>query len=249
MRRYPLLVGFFILTLAWAAPGFAQAPAPAPLVVEPIPSQLIIAPDYKLTGVDGDLGQLAGVYGGTLIDDAVFVGAAGYWLANGSDAVRLTYGGVLIGWSSPGAGRIRFGARGLTGIGTATLPGAFGFASRGGDFGAIAARLLGGRGQTPFGDGRALFGGERQPARPTPAPTMLTRGDLGRIGPDIFNGRFAQRVSDDFFVFEPQGTLGIALFDRVTLNTTAGYRAVAFTEALRDRLNGPTVGFGLEFDW
>ena len=39
-----------------------------------------------------------------------------------SDTFKLTYGGLLVGWSSPDTHRIRFGVRGLAGFGSATLP-------------------------------------------------------------------------------------------------------------------------------
>jgi hypothetical protein len=235
-RDTRLHAALVITVLGFAGPAAAQTTTPAPLVVESIPSQLVIAPDYKMTDIDGDLGQLAGIYGGKVIDDALFVGGAGYWMANGSDAVKLTYGGVLIGWTSPSSGWIRFGARGLTGIGTATLPVEFGIFGRAGEIDGTASRLL---------IGGVARGGERfSGGRPAPRLSAAAM-------PDFFDRAFASRggISDDFFVFEPQGTLGISLFEHVTFNAAAGYRAVALTDALSDRLDGPTVGFGVEFDW
>src|SRR5262245_55867319 len=104
------------------SPALAQTPPPSPLVFEPVPSHFVVAPDFTVTDFDGDLGQLAGAYVGRVFDERLLVGGAGYWLANGSDSVKLMYGGVVIGWSTADSGRIRFGARGLTGVGTATLP-------------------------------------------------------------------------------------------------------------------------------
>lgn len=94
----------------------------APLVVERIHNGIVVAPDFKVTDVGDETGQLAGVYAGSLVDDKVLVGGAVYWLANGSDTFKLTYGGLLVGWATPAARRIRFGVRGLAGVGTATLP-------------------------------------------------------------------------------------------------------------------------------
>lgn len=94
---------------------------PAPLVLEPIHNPFVVAPDYKVTNLDGEVGQLAGVYVGRLIADAVLVGGAAYWLTDGADGARLTYGGVLVGWSSSPQRWLRFGARGLVGAGTARL--------------------------------------------------------------------------------------------------------------------------------
>ena len=82
---------------------------------------VIIAPDYKIPDLNGTTGQLAGVYGGSVVDEVLFIGGAGYWLANGSRGEELGYGGVLVGWVAPRWSGIRFGARGLVGAGTATL--------------------------------------------------------------------------------------------------------------------------------
>jgi len=49
------------------------------------------------------------------------VGAAGYWLADGSATRRLHYGGLLLGWAPPSDGAVRLGVRGLVGFGGATL--------------------------------------------------------------------------------------------------------------------------------
>lgn len=56
-------------------------------------------------------------------------------------------------------------------------------------------------------------------------------------------------MKDEFVVFEPQGTVGFSVTDHILINVGAGYRAVALTDALRDRVNGPTGSIGLEFDW
>ena len=105
-----------------AASAQAQtAPPPQSLVVEKIPTGWVLAPDFKATEVDDQFGQLAGVYAGRVTDDTLLIGGAGYWLVNGSDDFTLAYGGLLLGWNAHRTGRIRFGARGLAGVGTATL--------------------------------------------------------------------------------------------------------------------------------
>jgi hypothetical protein len=116
-------VALNIASAAYAQNAPAQsAPAASqgPLIVERIHNGIVIAPDYKVTEVNGDLGQLAGGYVGRVFDDRLLVGGAGYWLANGSRGTDLGYGGVLIGWTTAPA-RIRFGARGLVGGGRSTL--------------------------------------------------------------------------------------------------------------------------------
>ena len=105
-------------------PGVALAqtsPAQGPLVIERVHNPFVVAPDYKVTDLDGEFGQLAGVYAGRSIEDTLFIGGAGYWLVNGSGGDKLAYGGLLAGWSMPVGSRIRFGARSLVGLGRATL--------------------------------------------------------------------------------------------------------------------------------
>lgn len=114
-----LVVG---LLLAPAAAAAQTAPtAGSPLVVQRVHTPFVVAADYKVTDLDGDLGQLAGGYVGRLVDDMLLIAGAGYWLVDGSGGERLGYGGVLVGWLMPEWAGIRFGARGLVGAGTGTL--------------------------------------------------------------------------------------------------------------------------------
>lgn len=101
-----------------------QTPAPpthGPLILERVESRFVVAPDYKITELDGDVAHLAGGYAGLLTDDTVFVGGALYSATNRSDDFKLTYGGLALGWNVFPAGRVQFGARGLVGLGRATL--------------------------------------------------------------------------------------------------------------------------------
>lgn len=112
---------FVFLLLSPAAVPAQTPPAPSPLVVERVHTPFVVAPDYKVTDINGELGQLAGGYIGRVIDDALFIGGAGYWLVNGSRGEELAYGGLVVGWSMPQWAGIRFGARGLVGAGSGTL--------------------------------------------------------------------------------------------------------------------------------
>jgi hypothetical protein len=119
-----IAAGLFLAVSAGSAAAQETAAPPAtqkPLVIEPIPSPFVIAPEYKVTEVDGDWRQLAGVYAGRLFDEQLLVAGAVYSLVDGPDRTDLTYGGLLIGWSTPEA-RLRFGARALIGGGRSTLP-------------------------------------------------------------------------------------------------------------------------------
>ena len=115
--------GVALLFLLVPSAGQAQTSATSqgPLLVEVVHDPFVVATDYKVTALDGKVGQLAGGYIGRAMDDILFIGAAGYWLVNGAGGDELAYGGLLTGWSMPLGNRIRFGARGLIGGGRATL--------------------------------------------------------------------------------------------------------------------------------
>ena len=110
--------------LVFPAAAWAQTPPPStrgPLVVERLENHFVVAPDFKVTEIDGDTGELAGGYAGWLAEDTLLVGGAAYHLVDGPNDADLTYGGLLVGWSTPPEHRIQFGARGLVGVGRATL--------------------------------------------------------------------------------------------------------------------------------
>jgi hypothetical protein len=96
-------------------------PSSGPLVLERIENHFVVAPEYKVTEIDGRTGQLAGVSAGVLTDESMYLGGAIYSLANRSDDFELTYGGLLLGWTVPAGSKVRVGGRGLIGLGTATL--------------------------------------------------------------------------------------------------------------------------------
>lgn len=96
-------------------------PSSGPLVLEPIESRFVVAPEYKFTDVDGRTGHMAGVTAGVLTDRSLYLGGAVYFLTNGSHDFGLTYGGLLSGWTTPLGSHLRVGGRGLLGFGTATL--------------------------------------------------------------------------------------------------------------------------------
>jgi hypothetical protein len=124
MIRLPLALT--LATLLSPVAVFAQQGTPTTtpgqgLVIERIENGFVIAPDYKLTDLDGDLAHLAGAYGGWLADRTLLIGGAFYTVTNRSDDFELTYGGLVGGWTVFPDHRIQFGARGLVGFGRATL--------------------------------------------------------------------------------------------------------------------------------
>jgi hypothetical protein len=148
--RIPFLLAVTVLvgSAAYAQNPPAQtppAPTSGPLVLERIHDGWVLASDFKVTDLNDRTGELAGVYGGRLIDNTLLIGGAGYWLTNDARDFRLGYGGVIVGWQSREFGRIRFGGRGLAGAGTATLGFDAGLPGR------PVAQPLGGRGDVRFG--------------------------------------------------------------------------------------------------
>ena len=129
------------MTLRWLlatiglslAPGLAAAqqaapPTPAsqntggPLTIQRLQTPFVVEPAVKITDMDGYTGVLAGGSAGWLLEKTLFIGAAGYGLANPSDGDRLGYGGLVVEWPTAIVpDRVRFGVRGLVGAGRATL--------------------------------------------------------------------------------------------------------------------------------
>ena len=115
-----LVVGAAILI---AAPAWAQAPVQSqgPLTLLPLENRIIIAPDVKITDINGATGTMIGGYAGIEIDKRFFTGGAGYWLVNADDAAEMFYVGFLAGWQVLNTDRFHVGARGLLGVGEATV--------------------------------------------------------------------------------------------------------------------------------
>jgi hypothetical protein len=222
---FVFVAALFIATSAWAQ-NAQNPPAPAngPLVLERIHDPWVLAPDFKVTDLDDRTGALAGAYGGRLLDDTLLIGGAAYWLANDERDFKMTYGGLLVGWQSREFGRIRFGGRGLAGLGRATL----GFD--------VAALRAGATQPGPVIDARSgiRFGvtDPRTPTR-TPVPVQTIRPRLV--------------ATEDFFIVEPQANVSFRLTNGIGISCGAGYRQTANVDLLRDRLNGPSANLSIQF--
>ena len=151
MTRSLLAIALCAFPLTAAAQGTAPS---GPLVLERLENNFIVAPDFKVTEIDGETGQLAGGYAGWLAEDTLLVGGALYHLVSGPNEAELTYGGLVVGWSTPAEHRIQFGARGLVGVGRSELgfdvPRVARFGSRRGAGGAPAATTVRLRGRDDF---------------------------------------------------------------------------------------------------
>jgi hypothetical protein len=114
---------------AWAQPGGAPQGNQGPMRVERVETGFAIAPEFKITEVDGKQARLAGAYGGWVLDRTLLIGGGAYWLANRSSAFKMAYGGAVVEWLMGADEPVGFSARGLFGAGSATLPAtAHGFA-------------------------------------------------------------------------------------------------------------------------
>ena len=125
MRRAILVsvIAWLVPLSAAAQPGAVATPrTQGPMIVEPIHSGFLAAPDVKVTEVDRTTSELLGGYAGWLTDERFFIGGGGYWLANRNRNNReMAYGGLVVHWLVWNSGRIGFGAKGLVGGGEATF--------------------------------------------------------------------------------------------------------------------------------
>jgi hypothetical protein len=119
------LAGLFLALCAPAAAADQDASRPAPssgpLVLAPVSSDLVFSTDMKVTTVNGATAILAGAYVGKLIEKRVLIAAGTYWLAKPRDTARMFYAGLVLGGRLAGTDPVNLSARGLFGIGHATL--------------------------------------------------------------------------------------------------------------------------------
>lgn len=102
----------------------AQAPAPAPapgLQITELENGFTFSPEVRFTKVNHRSATLAGASAGWTIDRTLFVGAAGYWLANRHDDFSMQHGGALVRWSIGGRRPLALSPGVFLGIGDATL--------------------------------------------------------------------------------------------------------------------------------
>jgi len=220
----------FVAALLVATAAHAQntpAPANGPLVLERVHDGWVLAPDFKVTDIDDHTGELAGVYGGRLIDNTLLIGGAAYWLTNDARDFGMSYGGVIVGWQSREFGRIRFGGRGLAGGGVATL----GFDINGQRN--VVVNTGGRVGDIRFG----VVDPHVPPGSRVPA-TIPSQPIRGRVV-----------AHEDFLVVEPQANISARITKGIGVSCGVGYRETANADVLRDRLNGRTANLAIQFGW
>jgi hypothetical protein len=91
-----------------------------PLVLQPVSSGFLFAPDIKVSQIAGRTETLAGAYGGWVNDGRLLIGGGGQWLATGSHNLSLGYGGLVVGWLGPSTHAVTMSVRGLVGFGGTT---------------------------------------------------------------------------------------------------------------------------------
>ena len=207
----------------------AQEPAaPGRLTVERIHSGLVIAPDLKLTSIDGHSGAVTGLYGGFITDRRLLVGAGAYWLTGGPAGVDMAYGGGLVEWFANPGGRLDFSVRSLFGFGRATLSSTV---------------------ETPVLDafhgraGRLSYGGRRNGRH---RGWWSHKGHSARSDDFAWPGSVTFRYHQDFLIADPQLSAHLNLTDWLRIGGGAGYRFVGRAGADGDRLRGLTASVGLQ---
>jgi hypothetical protein len=124
-RAFTILAWLTVLQLGAAAavgaqPGATPADAKQGVVVEQVKNGVLGGPDVKFTQVNGRDGVLVGGLVGALVDRTLFIGAAGYWLANGDWDQGLSYGGMLVQWHFFSRRSVNVSVGGLVGGGVGT---------------------------------------------------------------------------------------------------------------------------------
>lgn len=230
-RIWRRLVGALVVWGAFGADAGAQ-PAPPPLqpatgqlTIERVEQGFVVAPDARVTEVDGRTAALAGGYVGWMTDRTWLVGAGGYWLANNDDDLQMAYGGLVAEWLARSDQRIGFGVRGLVGGGRATL-------------GSTIGEYVGG------GDVIGL---------PVRAPRLIQAARLGHRGRGGWDGRMPIAadtpilVREYFFVVEPQASVVWHFARWARLDVGVGYRLTAGAGALDEDLRGASASVAVQF--
>jgi hypothetical protein len=76
-------------------------------------SPFVVAPEYKVTDLHGETGQLVGAWAGKLVDGVLFVGGAGYWMVDASRDTDIGYGGLVVAWNGRAQHLVGYSLRGL----------------------------------------------------------------------------------------------------------------------------------------
>lgn len=218
-----------LIALALFHPSDASAQAETETLIRgDVDNGFVIAPDFKFTDVDGRFSNLAGAYGGWVINRKLLLGGGLYTLTNGPDPMGMTYGGGVVEYFVNSGSLVNFSVRGLVGGGSATLGGPFD------DFPIDLRR---------FGDFHVNLPG-------------FGRGSLNSLF-NRFRGSFPDRdfpffdlnQSADFFVAEPEANVMLNVTERIRLSFGGGYRFIGGASRLNERLDGFTANAALKLSF
>ena len=92
-----------------------------PMTVVPVRNAFVLAPEVRFGKVSHRSATFAGATAGVLMDNRLFLGAGGYWLANNSRGFEMGYVGAVAGWYLKGEGPIDLSISGLVGGGWSTM--------------------------------------------------------------------------------------------------------------------------------
>ncbi|MGH9461747.1 MAG: hypothetical protein ACRD1X_11055 [Vicinamibacteria bacterium] len=210
------------------APLFGQDRTPGPpiqtLVQNQLESDILVAPDFKLTDLGGDLTGMAGVYGGWLINQKLLIGGGGYFQTNEGDVSDMRYGGAVLEYFVNPSRLVNFSVRGLLGGGTASIQRRFG----------------------PF----PVFRGRSDPFYGVDFST-INRGHDRPRGFDYpvsnFDKGYFQEVDESFLVAEPEANVTLNVTERFRIGFGGGYRFIGAANGLEDRLDGFTANLAAQF--
>lgn len=219
---YRLSLLLFAMGLASTAAQAQTSTSTETLLGGDVDSGFLIAPDFKLTEIDGDFASLGGAYGGWVLNRKLLLGGGVYTLVHGRDGAEMTYGGGVVEYFVNPTKVVNFSFRGLVGGGSATLGGRY----RDGDF----------DGEDVDGPG---FG--RGPA-----------DDFGRPFRRFPGGDFEasnRDVSSSFFIAEPEVNLNLNLTKLLRIGFGGGYRFIGGARGLDDRLGGAFASVALKLSF
>lgn len=223
-----------LLTLLFLVGSLSTAMAQNPgtthtLTSGNVESGFLVAPDFKFTDVNGDFANLAGAYGGWVVDKKFLIGGGVYTLTNGSGPDDMTYGGGVFEYFLNQGSLVNVSVRGLVGGGSATLGTGFpGFDA--GGLGRFGGRFPGNfRGVDLESLARRFEG----------------RFDLDDLLDfDFLNGDFARSTS--FFIAEPEVNVILNISERFRFSVGGSYRFIGGAGRLNHRLDGFAANVALK---
>ena len=226
-----------LILFAVLAPAMAQGPGTTrTLTAGGVESGFLVAPDFKFTDVNGDFANLAGAYGGWLVDKKFLIGGGVYTLTNGSGADDMTYGGGVFEYFVNQGSLVNVSVKGLIGGGNATVGAGFPELDDDFDFGG-------------FDSGRFGFG--RGPDNALFFPPNIGRGDVGHLLGrfDFDDLDFLQRdftTSSSFFIAEPEVNVVLNISEMFRFSVGGSYRFISGAGRLNDRLDGFAASVALK---